>query len=131
MDLPEQSETQSEAAQEVRLIYEVYEKSESTTAAPMANEKINYEEKKEKKEWKKNSCILVLGSVKTGKSTTINLYTGSNAETGSDRRTTSQTDKIKFYKDVLHNKAGLLCWRPVAYPKWMDTPGSEAGMRYW
>ena len=65
-----------------------------------------------------------MGSVKAGKSTTINLYTGNEAETGLDNRITAETAEIRFYEDVRHNVAERKC----TYPIWMDTPGWEAGM---
>ena len=43
-----------------------------------------------------------MGSVKAGKSTTINLYTGSAAETGLESRITAETAEISFYEDVRH-----------------------------
>ena len=54
------------------------------------------------KEWQKDSCILVMGSVKAGKSTTINLYTDNSAGTGAENRVGAETAEISFYEDILH-----------------------------
>ena len=55
------------------------------------------------KEWQRDSCILVMGSVKAGKSTTINLYTDNSAGTGAENRVGAETAEISFYEDELHN----------------------------
>ena len=68
-----------------------------------------------------DSCILVMGAVKAGKSTTFNLYTGNTAETGLDNRISAETAEISFYEDKRHIEEGQKC----PYPIWMDTPGSE------
>ena len=90
---PAQSETLSEAASEVRLVYEVFQKREvipdpipkagtrliemekqrSDTKVAATTNGVNGHQISEK-EWRKDSCILVMGSVKAGKSTTINLF---------------------------------------------------------
>ena len=137
---PAQSETLSEAASEVRLVYEVFQKREvipdpipkadtrliemekqrsDTTVATSTNTNGVNGRQISEKEWRKDSCILVMGSVKAGKSTTINLYTGNTAETGLDNRISAETAEISFYEDKRHIEEGQKC----PYPIWMDTPG--------
>ena len=136
---PAQSETLSEAASEVRLVYEVFQKREvipdpipkadtrlietekqrSDTKVAASSNGVNNGHQISEKEWRKDSCILVMGSVKAGKSTTINLYTGNSAETGLDNRISAETAEISFYEDKRHIEEGQKC----PYPIWMDTPG--------
>ena len=134
---PAQSETLSEAASEVRLVYEVFQKREvipdpipkadtrlietekQRSDTKVASNGVNNGHQISEKEWRKDSCILVMGSVKAGKSTTINLYTGNSAETGLDNRISAETAEISFYEDKRHIEEGQKC----PYPIWMDTPG--------
>ena len=114
-----QPDTLSAAASEVRLVYTVLAKhggnpdvtslipqrvymEKQRSKSPLTNG-VNGHQTSEK-EWQKDSCILVMGSVKAGKSTTINLYTGSAAETGLESRITAETAEISFYEDVRHSE---------------------------
>ena len=59
----------------------------------------------------KNSCVLLLGTTGTGKTSTLNIFTGSSLPTGSDAH--SVTDKTTCVKDNLHSNG----------VPWIDNPG--------
>ena len=81
------------------------------------------------KKWQKDSCILVMGSVKAGKTTTINLYTGNSASTGHENRRNAETEEIIFFEDVHHEVPPATCCSATQkghpYPVWMDIPGFD------
>ena len=56
-------------------------------------------------------CLLVLGTTGTGKSSTINIYTGSSLEEGSDAESVTRCTVTQ--RDTLHTGA----------PAWVDNPG--------
>lgn len=59
----------------------------------------------------KNSCVLLLGTTGTGKTSTLNIFTGNSLPTGSDAH--SVTDKTTCVKDNLHSNG----------VPWIDNPG--------
>lgn len=63
-------------------------------------------------DWYENSCVIILGDTGLGKSTLINLCTGSDATTGTAPE--AVTRKNRIYDDTIHGDK---------YPKWMDTVG--------
>lgn len=66
---------------------------------------------------KKHSCVLLLGTTGTGKTSTMNIYTGNNLPTGSDAH--SVTSETVFCKDLIHPQG-------VA---WIDNPGRKLWFR--
>ena len=58
-----------------------------------------------------NSCILVVGTTGTGKTSTVNIFTGNDLPVGdSAQAVTSETVAVE---DKIHPKA----------PVWLDNPG--------
>ena len=67
--------------------------------------------KKEAKCGKKGSCILAVGSTGTGKTSTINIFTGSREEVGNDFL--SKTQVTKTVEDKKH----------IGSVPWVNNPG--------
>ncbi|XP_059094666.1 uncharacterized protein LOC131889555 isoform X1 [Tigriopus californicus] len=66
---------------------------------------------------KKHACVLLLGTTGTGKTSTMNIYTGNNLPTGSDAH--SVTCETVFCKDLVHSQG--VAW--IDNPGWSDTEG--------
>jgi len=73
---------------------------------------------------KGTSCILTVGSTGTGKTTTINLFTGANEEVGDTED--SKTCETKTVKDLKH--ASGVPW--VDNPGWADTKGKSDNLLF-
>ena len=63
-------------------------------------------------DWYEKSCVIILGDTGLGKSTLVNLCTGSDAPNGKSPEAVTKWNKI--YVDNRHGPK---------YPKWMDTVG--------
>ena len=59
----------------------------------------------------KSSCVLVVGTTGTGKTSTVNIYTGSNLNSGEGAQ--AVTGNTVAVKDENHPNA----------PMWIDNPG--------
>ena len=70
--------------------------------------------------FRKNSCVIVLGTTGEGKTTTVNLYTGNTAKTGDESH--GVTLKNKWYPNILHGDGDD---GAVGYPDWLDTVGLD------
>ena len=62
----------------------------------------------------RHSCILLVGTTGTGKTSTANIYTGNELPTGSAAH--SVTEVTQVCKDNFHQNA----------PMWIDNPGRQA-----
>ena len=60
-----------------------------------------------------DSCILVVGTTGTGKTSTVNIYTGSELQVGEGAQ--SVTGATIAVDDDIHPNA----------PKWIDNPGTD------
>ena len=60
-----------------------------------------------------DSCILVVGTTGTGKTSTVNIYTGSELQVGEGAQ--SVTGTTIAVEDEIHANA----------PKWIDNPGTD------
>ena len=69
-----------------------------------------------------NSCIVVLGTTGRGKTTTVNLYTGNSAETGSASHSTTRASGI-YHQQM--SGAGAEAEGRVHWPVWLDTVGLD------
>ena len=67
-----------------------------------------------------NSCIVVLGTTGRGKTTTVNLYTGNTAETGSASHSTTRTSGLYHQQMSRAGSEGRVHW-----PVWLDTVGLD------
>ena len=65
-----------------------------------------------------NSCIVVVGTTGRGKTTTVNLYTGNTAETGSASHSTTRVSGL-YHHQMSGSGAG------VHWPVWLDTVGLD------
>eukprot|EP00092_Neocalanus_flemingeri_P027614 GFUD01029963.1.p1 GENE.GFUD01029963.1~~GFUD01029963.1.p1 ORF type:complete len:554 (-),score=119.52 GFUD01029963.1:50-1711(-) len=71
--------------------------------------------------FRKNSCVVVLGTTGRGKTTTMNLFTGNTASTGHASHSTTKANQL--YRDILPEH-----WESedgVGYPVWLDTVGLD------
>ena len=68
-----------------------------------------------------NSCIVVVGTTGRGKTTTVNLYTGNTAETGSASHSTTRVSGLYHHQ---MSGAGAEGAR-VHWPVWLDTVGLD------
>ena len=64
-----------------------------------------------------DSCIVVVGTTGTGKTSTINIYTGSDLKVGEGAQ--SVTGTTITVDDNIH----------LDGPKWIDNPGVDEGRR--
>ena len=60
-----------------------------------------------------SSCILVVGTTGTGKTSTVNIYTGSNLQVGDSAQ--AVTGNTLAVEDEIHPGA----------PVWIDNPGRQ------
>ena len=71
--------------------------------------------------FRKNSCIVVLGTTGRGKTTTMNLFTGNTATTGHASHSTTKTNQL--FRDILPEHEDRE--DGVDYPVWLDTVGLD------
>ena len=69
-----------------------------------------------------NSCIVVLGTTGRGKTTTVNLYTGNRAETGSASHSTTRASGL-YHQQMSRGHPGE--GSRVHWPVWLDTVGLD------
>ena len=65
----------------------------------------------------RDSCVVVVGTTGTGKTSTINIYTGSNLKVGEGAQ--SVTGSTIDVEDEIHTNA----------PKWIDNPGAKKSVK--
>ena len=71
--------------------------------------------------FRKNSCIVVLGTTGRGKTTTMNIFTGNNEPTGNTSHSTTRCNRL--YGDMLPQHQ--VSQEGVGYPVWLDTVGLD------
>ena len=71
--------------------------------------------------FRKNSCIVVLGTTGRGKTTTMNLFTGNKEPTGNASHSTTKANRL--YGDLLPEHEVRA--EGVGYPVWLDTVGLD------
>ena len=92
---------------------EVSEESQSNDALDFSQEPIP--------NFHPNSCIVVLGTTGRGKTTTVNLYTGNMAETGSASHSTTRASGLYHQQMSAAGEQGTR----VHWPVWLDTVGLD------
>ena len=71
--------------------------------------------------FRKNSCIVVLGTTGRGKTTTMNLFTGNTEPTGNASHSTTKSNRLYGDKLPEHTSGE----DGVGYPVWLDTVGLD------